>query len=43
MLNFDFDFKIWKYFFIVIIVISQYVDMNPTEKNLWKYIFQLVK
>ncbi len=37
MLNFD------KVFFIVIIVISEYVNKNPSEKNLWKYIFQLVK
>ncbi len=38
MLNFDKN-----YFFIVIIVISEYVDMNPSEKKMWKEIFQLVK
>ncbi len=38
MLNFD-----KKYFFIVIIVISEYVDMNPSEFFFWKEIFQFVK
>ncbi len=34
MLNFD-----KKYFFIVIIVISEYVDMNPSEKKCEKKSF----
>ncbi len=28
---------------IVLIVISEYVYMNPSEKKKWKYIFLLVK